>query len=128
MAKINLSDLVGELKGRGRAPYENPALEAEIKELDPAIDGDAFVCELAQGNPDDEDYTNHKAMWRGRAEKIAENTYSSSLCQLRLLKVQDLFLRLKYINSSILLQRINFYSYITIIYITNDQFFWCLAI
>ena len=72
MAKINLSDLVGELKGRGRAPYENPALESEIKELDPAIDGDAFVCELAQGNPDDEDYTNHKAMWRGRAEKIAE--------------------------------------------------------
>ena len=72
MAKINLSDLVGELKGRGRAPYENPALEAEIKELDPAIDGDAFVCELAQGNPDDEDYTHHKAMWRGRAETIAD--------------------------------------------------------
>ena len=55
--------------------------------------------------------------------KIAENTYSSSLCQLRLLKVQDLFLWLKYTNNSILLQRIKFYSNITIIYITNDQFF-----
>jgi len=30
---------------------------------------------------------------------------------------------LKYTNNSILLQRIKFYSNITIIYITNDQFF-----
>ena len=38
------------------------------------------------------------------------------------------FSQLKYINNSILLQRIKFYSNITILYIINDQFFWCLAI
>ena len=72
MAKINLSDLVGELKGRGRAPYSDPALEQELLALDPAIDGDAFVWDIAQGNPNDDDYTNHKAKYRGRVETIAE--------------------------------------------------------
>jgi|Wag4MinimDraft_19_1082662.scaffolds.fasta_scaffold04697_4 hypothetical protein len=38
------------------------------------------------------------------------------------------FFQLKYTNNSILLQRIKFYSNITILYIINDQFFWCLAI
>ena len=72
MAKINLSDLVGELKGRGRAPYSDPAFEQELLALDPAIDGDAFVWDIAQGNPNDDDYTNHKAKYRGRVEKVAE--------------------------------------------------------
>jgi len=72
MPKVNLNDLKGQLSSRGRAPYENPELEAEIMSLDPAIDGDATIYEGSQGDPSSEDYTNHKAMWRGRAETIAD--------------------------------------------------------
>jgi hypothetical protein len=51
MPKVNLNDLKGQLSSRGRAPYENPELEAEIMSLDPAIDGDATIYEASQGDP-----------------------------------------------------------------------------
>ena len=72
MAKVNLNEIKDQLSSRGRAPYENPELLAEMKALDPEVDGDAFICEISQGDPTSEDYTNHKAMWRGRAETLAE--------------------------------------------------------
>ena len=72
MTKVNLSELQGVLSKRGREPFNDPALELEIQSLDPKIDGDAFIWDSATGNPNDEEYTNHKAKYRGRVETIAD--------------------------------------------------------
>ena len=72
MAKINLNDLQGMLSKRGREAFHDETLQAEILSLDPKVEGDAFIWDSAQGNPSDEDYTNHKAKYHGRVETIAE--------------------------------------------------------
>lgn len=41
--KVNLNDIKDDLVKRGKPPYENPTLEADIKSLDPSVEGDAFI-------------------------------------------------------------------------------------
>ncbi len=69
--KINLSQISNLVK-RGRDAYIDPDLTADITALDPSVIGDAFIYELAQGNPSDEDFVNHKNTWRNRVSKCAE--------------------------------------------------------
>lgn len=69
--KINLSDIQSLVVGRGRKPYENAELLADIKSLNPTDPNDAIVWTDATGNPTDEDYANHKAKFRSRAEAVA---------------------------------------------------------
>ena len=69
--KINLNEVTNLVK-RGRGEYENPDLVADILALDASIDGDAFVFELATGDPSDDEFVNHKNTWRNRVAKCAE--------------------------------------------------------
>lgn len=70
--KINLSDIQSLIVGRGRKPYENAELLADIEGIDPSNPDDGIIWEDAQGNPDDEEYVNHKSKFRSRAEAVAE--------------------------------------------------------
>ena len=70
--KINLSDIQSLIVGRGRKPYENAELLAEIEAIDPNDPNDGIIWEDAQGNPEDEEYVNHKSKFRSRAEAVAE--------------------------------------------------------
>jgi len=72
MAKINLSDIQSRLIKRGRQHFTDEALEAEIAELDPAVEGDGFIYEVATGEIDSEDFPSHKNLWRGRVARCAE--------------------------------------------------------
>lgn len=69
--KINLSDIQSLVVGRGRKAYENPELMADIKSLNPNDADDGIVWVEAQGNPIDDDYNNHKAKFRSRADAVA---------------------------------------------------------
>ncbi len=69
--KVNLSQ-INNLVKRGREAYIDPDLTADIQALDPSVIGDAFIYELAQGNPSDDDFVNHKNTWRNRVAKCAE--------------------------------------------------------
>lgn len=69
--KINLSQVTNLVK-RGRQAIIDLALVADIQALDPAIDGDAFIYEDAQGDTSDEDFPNWKNTWRGRVAKAGE--------------------------------------------------------
>lgn len=69
--KINLSDIQSLVVGRGRKPYENSELMADIVAINPDDPNDGIVWTEAQGNPDDDDYANHKAKFRSRAEAVA---------------------------------------------------------
>ena len=70
--KINLSEIQSLVVGRGRKPYENSELMADIVAINPEDPNDGIVWEDAQGNPEDEDYANHKAKFRSRAEAVAD--------------------------------------------------------
>ncbi len=70
--KINLSDIQSLVVGRGRKPYENAELLAEIEAIDPNDPNDGIIWVDAQGNPEDEEYVNHKSKFRSRAEAVAE--------------------------------------------------------
>jgi len=69
--KINLSQITNLVK-RGREAYIDPELTADIQALDPSAVGEAFIYELAKGNPSDDDFVNHKNTWRNRVSKCAE--------------------------------------------------------
>ena len=69
--KINLSDIQSLVVGRGRKPYENAELLADIKSINPSDPDDGIIWVDAQGNPDDEDYLSHKAKFGSRAEAVA---------------------------------------------------------
>lgn len=71
--KINLSDIESLIVGRGRKPYENAELLADIQAIDPLDPNDGIIWEDAQGNPEDEEYPNHKAKFRSRAEAVADS-------------------------------------------------------
>ena len=70
--KINLSDIQSLVVGRGRKPYENAELLADIQAINPADPNDGIVWVDAQGDPEDEEYANHKAKFRSRAEAVAD--------------------------------------------------------
>lgn len=70
--KINLSDIQGLVVTRGRKPYENSELLEDIKSLDPSDPNDGLCWEDAQGDPEDEEYSLHKAKFRSRAEAVAD--------------------------------------------------------
>ena len=72
MKKINLLDIKEQLVTRGRHPYSNPELENAILALNPSDETDGFVWEEAQGNPNDEDYSAHKAKYRNRVTTISD--------------------------------------------------------
>jgi hypothetical protein len=72
MKKVNLKDIQGNLVSRGRHAYTNPELQEAILALNPADETDGFVWEEAQGNPNDEDYSAHKAKYRNRVTTIAD--------------------------------------------------------
>ena len=69
--KINLSDIQGLIVTRGRKPYENAELLADIMSLDPSDADQALCWEEAQGDPSDDEYSLHKAKFRSRAEAVA---------------------------------------------------------
>jgi hypothetical protein len=70
--KINLSDIQSLVVGRGRKPYENAELLADIQAIDANNPDDGIIWEDAQGNPEDDEYVNHKSKFRSRAEAVAE--------------------------------------------------------
>jgi hypothetical protein len=70
--KINLSDIQGLVVTRGRKPYENAELLADIKSLDASDPNEAICWEEAEGDPSDEEYNLHKAKFRSRAEAVAD--------------------------------------------------------
>lgn len=46
--KVNLNLIKADLVKRGKPPYENPTLLADILALDPTVEGDAFLWEEAK--------------------------------------------------------------------------------
>jgi len=71
MAKVSLSAIQSQLVKRGRDAYENEALAEELRGLDPSDPDSAIKFADAQGDPNDEKYTNHKNLWRGRVSSVA---------------------------------------------------------
>ena len=69
--KINLSDLTNLVK-RGRQGVLDLALKGEIEAIDPTVPGEGFKYELAQGDPSDDEFVNHKNTWRNRVAKASE--------------------------------------------------------
>lgn len=69
--KVNLNDLTNLVK-RGRQAILDMNLVAEIQTIDPTIIGDAIIYDLAQGDPADDEFANHKNTWRGRVARSAE--------------------------------------------------------
>ncbi len=72
--KVNLNSIKANLVKRGKPPYENPALEADIKSLDPTVEGDAFYWSEAKVNlsaPQDKVQA-EKMKYRNRALSVAD--------------------------------------------------------
>jgi hypothetical protein len=69
--KVNLKDIQDKLVKRGRDAFQDEILEAELLALDPNTEGDAFIYEAGQGNPNASDYVAHKNKVRGRVASVA---------------------------------------------------------
>lgn len=73
MPKVNLSEIQSRLVKRGRDAYENENLRAELLALNPSDPNDAFQFDEATfvGDPQSDEYTNHKNLWRNRVSSLA---------------------------------------------------------
>jgi len=73
--KVNLKEIQSRLVKRGREAYENANLVAELQSLDAGNPLDAFLFEEAtyegECSSSNEDYTNHKNLWRNRVSSLA---------------------------------------------------------
>jgi len=73
--KVNLKEIQSRLVKRGREAYENANLVAELQALDAGDPEDAFLFEEAtyegECSSTNEDYTNHKNLWRNRVSSLA---------------------------------------------------------
>jgi hypothetical protein len=72
--KVNLNNIKANLVKRGKPPYENPVLQADILSLDPAVEGDAFFWSEATVNltaPQDKVQA-EKMKYRNRALSVAD--------------------------------------------------------
>jgi len=73
--KVNLKEIQSRLVKRGREAYENANLVAELQALDAGDPTDAFLFEEAtyegECSSTNEDYTNHKNLWRNRVSSLA---------------------------------------------------------
>lgn len=72
--KVNLKDIQAHLVKRGKPSYENPTLEADIRSLDPTVEGDAFFWAEAVVNlkGDPKKVQAEKMKYRNRALSVAE--------------------------------------------------------
>jgi hypothetical protein len=72
--KVNLNSIKANLVKRGKPPYENPVLQADILSLDPAVEGDAFYWSEAIVNlsAPQEKVQAEKMKYRNRALSVAE--------------------------------------------------------
>lgn len=73
---MNLKDLQGSLSKKGKPPYQDKALAADILSLDPNDANDAFVWSKAAvvltGDPKKDNA--NKMLWRQRAISVAKAT------------------------------------------------------
>ena len=72
--KVNLNSIKANLVKRGKPPYENPTLQADILSLDPTVEGDAFYWGEATVNLNapQEKVQAEKMKYRNRALSVAE--------------------------------------------------------
>lgn len=72
--KVNLNDIKSNLVKRGKPPYENPVLLADIMGLDATVEGDAFYWGEATVNlsAKAEKVQADKMKYRNRALSVAE--------------------------------------------------------
>lgn len=72
--KVNLNSIKANLVKRGKPPYENPTLQADILSLDPEVEGDAFYWGEATVNLNapQEKVQAEKMKYRNRALSVAE--------------------------------------------------------
>lgn len=72
--RVNLNDIKADLVKRGKPPYENPTLEADILSLDPTVEGDAFYWGEATVNltASKEKVQAEKMKYRNRATSVSE--------------------------------------------------------
>jgi len=74
--KVNLKDLQGSLSKKGKPPYQDKALAADILSLDPNDANDAFVWSKAAvvltGDPKKDNA--NKMLWRQRAISVSKAT------------------------------------------------------
>jgi len=71
--KVNLKEIQSRLVKRGREAYENANLVAELQSLDNPDEGFLFEEATYTGevSSENEDYTNHKNLWRNRVSSLA---------------------------------------------------------
>lgn len=72
--KVNLSSIQSNLVKRGKPPYENATLKADILDIDPSNPDDAFIWDEAKVNLNQnaKDVQKDKMRFRNRVESIAE--------------------------------------------------------
>ena len=72
--KVNLNTIKANLVKRGKPPYENPVLQADILSLDPTVEGDAFYWSEATVNlsATQDKVQAEKMKYRNRALSVAD--------------------------------------------------------